>query len=294
MKKWLILLVLMVFASEAFAEMRVEMPVSVKQGGVIKIMMEDDNLGMRQVEIKHQHDEKFHVADIIYLDSARAVALIPIRVSHEPENLTVCVWSSKKICGEIEIQKVDFPESKRVFPVAKPTPAVWARFQKERAFLDEIYARVTPEKYFSEHLQFANPLEKMEIVPNSDFGQIRKKVLVNPKTRKVEDRWKDYHKGADFRASTGTPVFAAEGGKIVAARNLLGSGNTVIIDHGYGLISLYFHLSKIYLKEGAEVRRGQKIGLAGMSGNAEGPHLHFEIRLHKIPVNPFEFFGDAK
>ena len=306
MKKWLIVLGLLVFTNQAFAVMRADFPKSVRQGGVIKVVITDPEGGPHEVHfypVGWPADKSGAKIDGIKFDAVdigngTQAALIPIGVSEEPGIALVSVFS---LHGEayslaIEIQKVDFPESKKTFPVMKPTPKGLAKFKEERAFLDEIYARVTPKRYFSESLQLTHPLEKMEMVTNSDFGQIRKKVLVNPKTRRIEARWKDYHKGADFRASTGTPIFAAEAGKVVAARSLLGSGNTVIIDHGYGLVSLYFHLSKIYVREGSEIYREERIGLAGMSGNAEDPHLHFEIRLHTVPVNPFEFLmrGGAK
>ncbi len=292
-KKLLILLGLVVFAGSAFAEMRVDIPKSMKQGGVVKVFIGDKDSD--EPYAVTFYDSKRHFTTFsLHLKEHVQIALIPIVVDEPAGNAEICVFSTiinSKTCDEIAIEKVDFPESKRVFSVSKPTPAIWARYQEERAFLDNLYALVTPKRYFSETLQFANPLEKMEIVPNSDFGQIRKKVLVDPKTRKIADRWKDYHKGADFRASIGTPIFSAEDGKVVAARNLLGSGNTVIVDHGQGLLSLYFHLSKIKVKEGQSVKRGDIIGLSGQSGNAQGPHLHFEIRLHQVPVNPFEFIG---
>lgn len=291
MKKWPILLGLVIFATETFAEMRVDMPASVKQGSYFRVDIEDSEGVVDRFSLTFW-GRTFQDYGGFPLSSKKYAVLVPVAVDEMPGSAVVKIFGAFGVWeGDIEIQKVDFPESKKIFHVAKPIPVVWARFQKERAFLDDIYAQVTPKKYFSENLQFANPLEKMEIVPNSDFGQIRKKVLVNPKTRRIENRWKDYHKGVDLRASTGVPIFAAEGGKIVAARNLLGSGNTVIIDHGYWLLSLYFHLSKIYLKEGKEAKRGQKIGLAGMSGNAEGSHLHFEVRLYKVPINPLKFFG---
>lgn len=291
------------FSQNVFAAIKAEVPKSVKQGGVIKVIIIASENMPHEVHFypvgwptdKNGAKKDGVKVDAVALSDGKQIALIPIGVSEEPGIGLISIFSLHEgYSFAIEIQKVDFPESKKVFPVIEPTQEILKRSQEERAFLDKIYALVTSSKYFAENLRFENPLESMELVPNADFGQIRKKALVNPKTRKVIDRWKDYHKGADFRASTGTPVFAVNAGKVVLARNLLGSGNTIIIDHGYGLISLYFHLSKINLKEGVETQRGQRIGLAGMSGNAEGPHLHFEVRLYGVPVNPFEFLRVVK
>lgn len=288
------------FSQNVFAVIKAEVPKSVKQGGVIKVIITAPSVEPHEAHFypvgwpadKNGAKKDGMKVDAIVISGGKQIALIPISVSEEPGIGLISVFSRHEgYSFAIEIKKVDFPESKRVFFIAKPTPKMLRRSQEERAFLDKIYALITPRKYFAENLRFENPLEIMEMVPNADFGQIRKKALVNSKTRKIENRWKDYHKGSDFRASIGTLVFAAKAGKVVAARNLLGSGNTIIIDHGYGLISLYFHLSKIqvHVREGVDVLRGDWIGLAGMSGNAEGPHLHFEVRLYGVPVNPFEF-----
>ena len=292
------------FSQSASAVIRTETPKSVKQGSVIKVVIQDPGGGPHEVHFcpvgwptdRNGTKKNCIAVDTIDIGGGKQIALIPVGVSEESGMGLVSIFSlSEAHSLPIEIQKVDFPESKKTFYVPEPTPEILKKSKEQRAFLDEIYARITPKRYFSGNLRFQNPLEKMEMVSNADFGQVRKKVLISRKTHKALGRWKDYHNGIDFLAFVGTPVFVAESGKIVAARNLLGSGNTVIIDHGYGLVSLYFHLSKIYVKEGYEIYREERIGLAGMSGNAKGPHLHFEVRLFGVPVNPFEFLsGGAK
>lgn len=293
------------FSQNVFAVIQAEVPRAIKQGDVIKVVIMAHENAPHEVHFypagwptdKNGKKKEGIKVDAVALSGGKQIALIPIGVSEEPGIGLISIFSRYEgYSFAIEIQKVDFPESKKVFLVMEPTSEILKQSREERAFLDKLYAQITPKKYFSKNLQFTNPLEenKMKIVQNADFGQIRKKALINPKTRRIKGRWKDYHKGVDLVAWLGKSVFAAEDGKVVAARKLLGSGNTVIINHGYGLLSLYFHLSKIYVKEGADVFREEGIGLAGMSGNAEGPHLHFEVRLYGVPVNPFEFLQGAR
>ena len=90
-----------------------------------------------------------------------------------------------------------------------------------------------------------------------------------------------------MRASTGTPIHAANRGRVVLAKELFFSGNAVYIDHGYGLYTTYLHLSKIDVAAGDFVERGQQLGLAGATGRVTGPHLHWGVRLLDARVDPF-------
>ena len=97
------------------------------------------------------------------------------------------------------------------------------------------------------------------------------------------------HAGIDLRGSTGTPILAAGDGVVVSAGWRGGYGNTVIIDHGGSLATLYAHQSRIYVGTGAKVRRGQAIGAVGSTGQSTGPHLHFEVRVNGTPVDPLNY-----
>ncbi|MEY2477649.1 MAG: hypothetical protein QOG87_2964 [Actinomycetota bacterium] len=97
------------------------------------------------------------------------------------------------------------------------------------------------------------------------------------------------HTGIDFRAATGTPVRAAGAGKVVYAGWRGGYGNTVIIDHGNSLATLYGHLSSISVGVGQSVAKGQIVARAGSTGLSTGPHLHFEVRVNGVPVNPLGY-----
>jgi len=100
---------------------------------------------------------------------------------------------------------------------------------------------------------------------------------------------KKLHAGMDMAAPKGTPIYAAETGVVIVAQSWSGYGNCVIIDHGGGLWTLYGHMSQILAKKGETVKRGEKIGLVGSTGQSTGNHLHFEVRKNSEPVDPVPY-----
>ena len=99
------------------------------------------------------------------------------------------------------------------------------------------------------------------------------------------------HYGMDFTAPKGTPVYASGDGKISRAdNNSSGYGKHIRIDHGYGYISLYGHLSNYNVKVGQNVKRGDLIGFVGSTGRSEAPHLHYEVWKDEVRINPINFY----
>lgn len=94
------------------------------------------------------------------------------------------------------------------------------------------------------------------------------------------------HEGLDIAANVGTPVYATADG--VVARVSYGAeyGKTVVVDHGYGYRSIFGHNSKILVKKGDRIKRGDKLALVGNTGRSTGPHLHYELRLNGVPIDP--------
>jgi murein DD-endopeptidase MepM/ murein hydrolase activator NlpD len=95
-----------------------------------------------------------------------------------------------------------------------------------------------------------------------------------------------FHPGLDLAATSGTPIHAAAAGVVVIAGDCGGYGNCVVIDHGVSLATLYGHQSQLLVQVGEHVEAGQVIGLVGSTGASTGPHLHFEVRLHGLPIDP--------
>lgn len=101
------------------------------------------------------------------------------------------------------------------------------------------------------------------------------------------------HKGIDFTAPRGTAIQATGDGVVIAAGRGQGYGNRVKIDHGYGYISHYAHMSRIDVKVGQKVKRGEQIGLVGSTGASTGPHCHYEIIKNGTHINPIQFVSDG-
>ena len=97
------------------------------------------------------------------------------------------------------------------------------------------------------------------------------------------------HKGTDFRAKVGTPIYAMNSGKVAFTQYLRNYGNTIVLDHGLGLLTMYMHLSKISVTKGEMVEKGEMIGLSGDTGYVLGPHLHLTVRINNISIDPEKF-----
>ena len=123
---------------------------------------------------------------------------------------------------------------------------------------------------------FINPLSEIAIV--GAYGEIRK-----------SGKLKIQHLGVDLKATTGTPVLAVDDGKVVFIRSSPDYGNTLIIDHGLGVYSLYLHLSEFKVQLGQMVKQGDTVALSGDTGYATGPHLHFSIKIRGASVDPLKF-----
>ncbi|WP_019341039.1 M23 family metallopeptidase [Stutzerimonas stutzeri] len=102
------------------------------------------------------------------------------------------------------------------------------------------------------------------------------------------------HSGLDFAAKAGTPIKAPAAGKVILTGNYFFNGNTVFVDHGQGLISMFCHLSQIGVKVGDELSRGAVLGKVGSTGRATGPHLHWNVSLNDARVDPSIFIGAFK
>ena len=106
------------------------------------------------------------------------------------------------------------------------------------------------------------------------------------KKRYINDLPRSPHLALDIAAPEGTKIISPEFGKVILIGDFFYSGNYIVIDHGYGLITSYSHLSKVMVKEGQLIDKGQKIGEVGSTGRVTGPHLHWTVYLNQVRINP--------
>ena len=159
----------------------------------------------------------------------------------------------------------------------EPNPEQEAQAAEDSKKLKAIYATVTPERFWTG--RFRVPLDGVKTGGN--FGKRR---VFNGQARPP-------HTGVDFPSPTGTPVHAAQRGRVVLAEPLYYSGNTVVVDHGWGVYTLYCHFSEIDAKVGDVVEKGAVIGKVGATGRVTGPHLHWGLTVDRARVNALAIVG---
>ena len=153
----------------------------------------------------------------------------------------------------------------------QPDPEQQKRVEEDQKKMKAIYDTVTPEVLWKG--KFRVPLK--DVTTGGNFGRRR---ILNGEARSP-------HAGVDFPAAAGTPVFAAQAGKVALAEDLYYSGNTVVIDHGFGIYTLYAHLSEVEVHAGDSVEPSTEIGKVGATGRVTGPHLHWGLTIDHARVN---------
>ncbi len=156
----------------------------------------------------------------------------------------------------------------------------------EETRVNEILAgldRINLYRIAAEKAPFAQPV-RAAVRFTSGFGQRR-----NPVTGRTA-----MHSGVDFAGSSGTPILATSDGVVKRAGWYGGYGNAVVIQHAFGIETLYAHLSRVDVKEGQRVSRGDRIGGMGTTGQSTGVHLHYEVRIGGNPVNPMTYIRAAR
>ena len=173
------------------------------------------------------------------------------------------------------VVRAQYPETRVELAVEKkftePSPEQLKEIDESKKVKEEYLPRVTPDRRWDGN--FKAPVE----APTSDVYGSRR--IFNGVAQRE-------HQGLDYRVPTGTPVAAMNEGSILLARFLYFEGNCVVIDHGQGLLTLYFHLSELKVKEGDPVKRGDVLGLSGGTGRATGPHLHVAVRWQGTYLDP--------
>ncbi|HEX5670991.1 MAG TPA: M23 family metallopeptidase [Sulfuricurvum sp.] len=207
----------------------------------------------------------------------KGFAIIPIDY-HEQPHLINAQWNNGHDHMGIEVNVTCAAYPTEVITVDNdkvcPPPEVLQRIAAEKAEAEAIYKHITPERYWDK--PFIRPIDS---ITTSQYGS----------ARTYNGVLKSYHGGVDFRAKTPLPIMATNDGVVVLVKERYYAGGTIIIDHGEGIYSCYFHMSQFDVKAGDTVVQGQKIGLSGASGRITGPHLHFGFMLQGVQSDPIEF-----
>ena len=174
-----------------------------------------------------------------------------------------------------ETQEITLEDDRQVHLSAEDL----ARHERERDQVAALWDRRGPARFA---LPLGAPLAKLPAAGR--FGARR---TFNRAPRRP-------HAGADYGASAGTPVLAAAEGVVALAADHFFAGKSVYLDHGDGLFSMYFHLTRIDVEQGQEVRRGQRLGAVGSTGRATGPHLHFGLRWRGARIDPALLLADPR
>ncbi len=229
-----------------------------------------DLAGQRLDFVKGRHGAYVALAAI---DLEASTGPVRLRLNLEGSEKRPYLWSS-----EVYVSSKSFPMEKLTVEekYVRPPAADERRAEREARVLKRLFGEVTPKPLFGS--AFTSPIPG---ALSAHFGE----------RRVFNGVPKSPHTGADLRAKAGEPVHAPAGGRVVLAEYLFYSGNTVIIDHGLGLYTLYAHLSRIDVKQGQRVSRRQRLGLVGSTGRVTGPHLHWAARLRGARIDPYSLIA---
>jgi murein DD-endopeptidase MepM/ murein hydrolase activator NlpD len=225
----------------------------------------------------------FRNREFVLIDALR-FAFIGLDLGLEPGSYPMTVTFEQANGGKEAVRRDIVVEAKE-FPSIKlwvkkdfalPPKEVQERIRREAELVAWVYGIITP-RWLGDGA-FFQPNEG-KVFPN--FGQRR---IYNDAPRST-------HAGLDIAAPQGDPIRAANAGNVVLASHLYLSGNAVIIDHGLGVFSFYGHMSRLLVKRGQAVRKGDVIGKCGTTGRSTGPHLHWAIRVFDSRVDPFSLLA---
>ncbi|MGD0788226.1 MAG: M23 family metallopeptidase [Terracidiphilus sp.] len=201
----------------------------------------------------------------------------PIDLLVKPGPISIAIWGTgAKEFARISVEPNDYGTEEVTLPdipQANPSREDLRRDAGDQAALSKIWASKEGPAKFT--LPLGPPVRPLPV--GKSFGVKR---VYNGKLAEQA------HMGADYDAPVGSPILAVAAGTVVFAKEMFFEGNAVFIDHGDGLISMYFHLSELKVQAGQEVTKGETLGREGGTGRATGPHLWFGVRWHDARINP--------
>jgi len=278
-----VLLITTGMAAQGESDLRVESFPKVAKQGDVCLVRASGPVSFKSIHGKFKR-ERFSIA--FNNETGTYEGLIGIDMSTSPETYEIKaiatdgdnrVYSSAL---SLRVEKVNFGTQRLSLPpsVVDLDAKTLERVNRETRKLEALFQTSRNERLWKS--VFIRPVEG-EI--STGFGL----------TRIINGRRRSQHTGVDLRAEEGTSVLASNHGAVVLVDELFFSGKSVILDHGWGLYSMYFHLSEVLVKEGDLVRPGAILGRVGSTGRSTGPHLHWGIRINGARVDPFSLLRTA-
>ncbi|MGX5833588.1 peptidoglycan DD-metalloendopeptidase family protein [Aeromonas piscicola] len=217
---------------------------------------------------------------VVREEDRRWIAIVGIPLKSQPGAHTLTVNDGRTLSFTVgnkhyREQHIKLKNGRQVNPLAEDM----ARINRELAEQTLAYQTFSP--VLPSNLLFDKPVQGPL---SSPFGLRR---FFNGEERNP-------HSGLDFAVGAGTPIKAPAAGKVILIGNYFFNGNTVFVDHGQGLISMFCHMSKIDVKLGQSLPRGGIVGRVGATGRATGPHMHWNVSLNDARVDPAIFIGAFK
>ena len=269
MRHLLLFILLAVFPAPTLAGLTLS-PANVSNGEVSVLRWQGEPLSFGVVRF---------LDDVIYLypDGGGAIALLPIGLDVEqgdyPLHAALVDRHGRTTTAELQLHvgHKERPLEQLTLPQNMVTPDAesLARIDRESQQLRKLFAARSQRSW----RHFERPVDE-EV--SSVFG----------KRRLLNGLPKSPHSGTDFRSPAGTPVRSLSDGRVVMVADLFYTGQTVVVDHGEGLFSLYAHLSEVLVDEGGELRVGDVLGKVGSTGRSTGAHLHLTVRLLEERIDP--------
>ncbi len=206
-------------------------------------------------------------------------ALVPIDLAAKLGSRSVSIKTQGRGSYKVQyaVEDLDYPENHLTIQnkrLVNPYAEDVDRIQRESSIMRTVFASRTDPIDLSSG--FTRPTEG---VTSSPFG-LRRVLNGQPRNR---------HTGLDIAANTGTPIKTMAPGRVAASGAYFFNGNTVLVDHGSGLVSMYCHMNEIVVEDGAMLEAGEMIGTVGATGRVTGPHLHWTVSLNNVRIDPAQF-----
>ncbi len=216
----------------------------------------------------------------------RALVPIPATTSPGPHTLGIEIRGRRRtrIALSVEVAAREYPARTVTLPEAKRPLVIDPRTVPESRELLRRLRTLSTDRLWRG--PFRSPVAAE---PVYSFGAPTTYVGASPVEMRTDGSFGEYHRGMDYEVPEGTPVVAPASGIVLFVGDLALSGKTLLVDHGQGVVSALFHLSRIEVAEGQTVEPGTALGRSGSSGVANAPHLHWGVYLHGIAVDPRVF-----